>query len=94
MEEAKGFGFFSIFVGVSIVILSTFLNMIPAFLVIGMLTGVLIFLVGVAIIASIRKGEKCPDCGQRLEEEDIKCPVCGYRPGISTPTPEFRRRNR
>ncbi|NOZ13450.1 MAG: hypothetical protein GXO69_07355 [Acidobacteria bacterium] len=79
MEDAKVFGSFSILIGILIIILSSFLNMMPLFLVIGILTGAGILLSGSLILLRHLCGRSCPICGELIRNENRECAICGYQ---------------
>ncbi|RLE23722.1 MAG: hypothetical protein DRJ08_02100 [Acidobacteria bacterium] len=78
MTDAKVFGFFSILLGGTIIVLSSFLEAIPLFLIVGVLTGSGIVFVGITIVSKFASGTYCPECGEVLSETCHECSVCGH----------------
>ncbi len=78
MADAKVFGSLSILLGAIIIILSSFLKILPFFLVTGIITGTGIFISGVVILVRDLSGRVCPVCGEVLSETCHECSVCGH----------------
>ena len=91
MEDARIFGFFSIFLGGTIIVLSSFLSTMPVFLAVGMVTGTGILISGVSIVGRCLISRDCPVCGEILKEGSYKCAVCGNEVS-NTITPSLIRR--
>lgn len=91
MEDARTFGFFSIFLGGTIIVLSSFLSTMPVFLAVGMVTGTGILISGVTIVGRYLVIRDCPICGEILKERSYKCAVCGHEVS-NTITPSLIRR--
>ncbi len=79
MADARIFGFFSILLGGTIVVLSSFLGAMPGFLIAGMLMGAAILLSGAAIVTTFLLAKYCPECGEILSDACYECPVCGHQ---------------
>jgi len=78
MVDARVVGIFSILLGGSIVVLSTFLGATPVFLIVGILTGLGILFAGATILATFLAGRQCSECGEILRDGTYSCPICGH----------------
>lgn len=79
MADARIFGFFSILLGSTMVVLSSFLEAMPVFLVVGVITGTGIVFSGAIIVATFLSARFCPECGETLREGSYQCPICGHQ---------------
>ncbi|NOY22107.1 MAG: hypothetical protein GXO70_01170 [Acidobacteria bacterium] len=78
MTDARIFGFFSILLGGTIVVLSSFLDAMPVFLIVGVLTGAGIFFSGAMIVVTFLSARSCPECGEILRDGSDHCVICGH----------------
>ncbi len=91
MTDERIFGCFSILLGCAVMVLSSFLETMPMFLIVGMITGAGILISGVVIVTIFLSARYCPECGEILQKNSYQCAVCGHQISIEITSALIRR---
>lgn len=93
MKETLLFGCVSIVLGLGLVILSLLMIQDSSFFGIGVLSGAMMFSVGIVLLVVSPLRGICPDCGVVLRSDDPVCPVCAHNRLTPHPPLQVRRQS-